>query len=78
MKENSLQGKFVLNFHFSKIRRLAVVAQWCSVKKVFLEISQDSQEKTCARVSFLMKLQAGLHWATSFSLAVPEKINGTK
>ena len=28
------------------------------VKKVFLEISQNSQENTCARVSFLMRLQA--------------------
>ena len=28
-----------------------------SVKKVFLEISQNSQENTCARVSFLIKLQ---------------------
>ena len=34
------------------------VAQRCSVKKVFLEISQDSQGSTCARVSFLTKLQA--------------------
>ena len=32
--------------------------QKCSVKKVFLEISQNSQENTCARVSFLIKLQA--------------------
>ena len=30
--------------------------QRCSVKKVFLEISQNSQESTCARVSFLIKL----------------------
>ena len=29
-------------------------------KKVFLEISQSSQENTCDRGSFLMKLQAGL------------------
>ena len=29
----------------------------CSVKKVFLGISQNSQENTCARVSFLIKLQ---------------------
>ena len=29
----------------------------CSVKKVFLEISQNSQENTCARISFLIKLQ---------------------
>ena len=34
------------------------VAQTCSVKKVFLEISQNSQENTCARVSFLIKLPA--------------------
>ena len=34
------------------------VAQRCSVKKMFLEISQNSQENTCARVSFLIKLQA--------------------
>ena len=31
--------------------------QRCSVKKVFLKISQNSQENTCARVSFLIKLQ---------------------
>ena len=34
------------------------VAQRSSVKKVFLEISQNSQEITCVRVSFLIKLQA--------------------
>ena len=28
------------------------VAKTCSVKKVFLEVSQNSQENTCARVSF--------------------------
>ena len=28
------------------------------MNKAFLEISQNSQENTCARVSFLMKLQA--------------------
>ena len=28
------------------------VAQTCSVKKVFLKISKNSQENTCARVSF--------------------------
>ena len=31
--------------------------QRCSVKTVFLESSQNSQENTCARVSFLIKLQ---------------------
>ena len=36
----------------------AVVCR-CSVKKVFLEISQNSQENTCVRDSFLNKV-AGL------------------
>ena len=36
---------------------LEAVAQRCSVKKVFLKNSQNSQENTCARVSFLIKLQ---------------------
>ena len=34
------------------------VVQRCSVKKVFLEILQTSQENTCVRVSFLIKLKA--------------------
>ena len=42
---------FVLIYVEAAVRR-------CSVKKVFLEISQNSQENTCARVSFLIKLQA--------------------
>ena len=41
-----------------KFNMADVVARMCSVKKVFLKISQNSQEKTCARVSFLIKLQA--------------------
>ena len=35
-----------------------IVAPSCSVKTVFLEILQNSQENTCARVSFLIKVQA--------------------
>ena len=35
-------------------------------KKVFLEISQNSQENTCARVSFLIKLQAQSMWCRCF------------
>ena len=43
------------------------VVQRCSVKKVFLEILQNSQENTCARVSFLIKLQAsGFFWIPFF------------
>ena len=39
------------------LQKAEAVAQVCSVKKMFLEISQNSQENTCARVSFLIKLQ---------------------
>ena len=34
------------------------VVQRCSVKKLFLKISQYSQENTCAKASLLIKLQA--------------------
>ena len=33
---------------------IQAVTQWCSVKKMFLEISQSLQENTCARVTFLL------------------------
>ena len=33
------------------------VARRSSIKKEFLEILQNSQENTCARVTFLIKLQ---------------------
>ena len=35
---------------------IEAVVQRCSVKKVFLKISQDSLESTCAGASFLIKL----------------------
>ena len=42
-------------FKTDPIPRLSeAVVQRCSVKKVFLEISQSSQENNCARASFLM------------------------
>ena len=40
-----------------------VVVQRCSVKKVLLEVSQNSRENTCARVSFSIKLQASCEFA---------------
>ena len=36
---------------------LEAVVHRCSVKNMFLEISQNSKENSCARVSFLIKLQ---------------------
>ena len=35
--------------------------RWCSVQKVFLKISQNSRENTCARVSFFIQLQASVN-----------------
>ena len=39
-------------FHYLSFHKSEAVPQRCSVKKVFLEISQNSQENTCAKVSF--------------------------
>ena len=39
-------------------RRIRSCHRRCSIKKVFLKISQNSQEKTCSKVSFLVKFQA--------------------
>ena len=40
---------FHLKEQFEKLdKKTETVAQRCSVKKVFLEISQNSQESTCA------------------------------
>ena len=38
--------------------KIEAVVRRCSAEKVLLEISQNSQENTCASVSFLIKLQA--------------------
>ena len=47
-----------INITFGKsLQYTKAVAQRCSVKTMSLEISQNSQENTCARVSFLIKLQ---------------------
>ena len=37
---------------------IEAVVHRCSVKKAFLKVLQDSLENNCARVSFLIKLQA--------------------
>ena len=44
--------------NFDKQNHTEAVAWRCSVKKVFLEILQNSQENVCARASLLIKLQA--------------------
>ena len=40
------------DFNISLCENSEVVIQRCSVKKVFIKISQNSQENTCRRVSF--------------------------
>ena len=45
------------------------VTRSCSVNNVFLKISQISQENTCARVSFLIKLQTSGNFFIKEALA---------
>ena len=57
--ENETKGKFQTeDLHRTYYRYSEAVAQRCSIKKMFLEISQNSRENTSAGVSFLIKLQA--------------------
>ena len=44
------------NSHINYTFLSEAVVQRCSVKKVFLEMSQNSEENTCARVSILILL----------------------
>ena len=48
--------KWAKNSVSSIIQCWEAVTQTCSLKKVFLEIWQNSQKNTCARVSFLNKV----------------------
>ena len=54
--------EYAKNKYFLKNPVSEAVARWCSVKKVFLEISQNLQENTCVRVFF--NKVAGLRPAT--------------
>ena len=62
-KVNNKNTRAIINRHHSGVFNVFNVNyrsshQRCTVKKVLLKISQNSQENTCARVSFLIKLQA--------------------
>ena len=41
----------------------------CSVKKKLLKISQNSEENSCARASFLIKLRASVNFIQKEALA---------
>ena len=63
--------------------RSEAIARRCSVKQVFLEISQNSKENTCARVSLLMKLQELMlkkrnHFFIKKALLIMQKISNVK
>ena len=67
-------------FFFFNIPHYRSSHRRCSVGKVFLEMLQNSQENTCARVSFLIKLQAlGLehisHLCSSVFIVNFEQVN---
>ena len=44
-------------YFVTKTLQVQAVVRMCSVKKVLLKILQNSQENTCVKVSFLIKLQ---------------------
>ena len=54
MRSKKLVRSDYYSFAYNKTFRKTVVRR-CSVNKLFLEISQTSQENTCARFSFLKK-----------------------
>ena len=71
---STFQLSLILNARVSmKGRLLRSGHQSCSVKKMFLEISQNSQENTCARDSFLKKLQDYCNFIKKEALAYFEE-----
>ena len=44
---------------FETVKKLKAAARRCFLRKVALEISQNSQENTCAGIPFLKKLETG-------------------
>ena len=53
------------------LQNAEALAQKCSAKKVFLKISQNSQESNCARAPFLTKMQAEACIFTYWHLRFP-------
>ena len=46
-----MKTKENVDFVMTTLNDTEAVIRWCSVEKVFLKISQNSQENTCTRVS---------------------------
>ena len=60
------QKQNLINFN---LQLTEAVIQRCSVKKVLLEISQNSQENTCVRISFFNKAASLLFIILIFTLS---------
>ena len=60
----SCQLYIIAKYKTSNCCKIEATIQRCSVKKIFFKILQNSQENRCARVSFLIKLQAYLFHRT--------------
>ena len=58
MNNEGLKQKTILKYCRMEMQHWEAVTPRYSVKMLFLEISQNSQENTSTRVSFLIKLQA--------------------
>ena len=69
-------NKFLNYINYSGSTGSALYTRMCSVKNIFLKVSQNSQENTCARVSFLIKLQTAF-LAQVFSCEFSEVFKNT-
>ena len=70
-------GRYFHEIQQKQSKRKAV-AQRCSVKKVFLEISQNAQENTCARVSLSLQLyyKSEIHFPADLVTFTEEILTG--
>ena len=63
-----------VNLLFVLERNTEAVAQRCPIKKVFPEISQNSQKNTCTRVSLLKKSEFCKISSSALSYRTPPEI----
>ena len=64
-----LEKRYFVEKEFSLWFISEAVVRRCSVEKVFLEVSQNLQENTCARVSFLIKLPEACNFIKKETMA---------
>ena len=64
-RKGGKEVEYIFPIGMKNIGQHKIIICFSMVKKLFLEISQNSQEKSCARVSFSIKLQAWGSYRTS-------------